>query len=199
MHFCCSCALTSLHAFRIAPSFVLPTSLWVHRGPAYAANTVDTLFWIFAGYCCCGKLLACCCLFSSRRRHCAHSIAARIATRGSQHATLACLQEAIEIHPGQLYFWVSGRGESSRVSASSGLVLHVDNELTYEAFANDFGPLHLGCTHRFCRKLSFLLKVRSCHRVRDRCPLHFLDTRVPANWGGTAGVVCRKVPSNPSP
>ena len=69
------------------------------------------------------------------------------------------MQEAIEIQPNHLYFWVTRRGESGRVASSSGLVLHIDNELKYEPFANDFGPLHLGCTYRFCRKLSFLLKV----------------------------------------
>ena len=73
--------------------------------------------------------------------------------------TMDSVQDAIEIHPNHLYFWVTRRGESGRVASAWGLLLHIDNELKYEPFANDFGLLHLGCTYRFCKKLSFLLKV----------------------------------------
>ena len=73
--------------------------------------------------------------------------------------TMDSVQDAIELHPNHLYFWVPRRGDSGHVASASGLLLHIDNELKYEPFANDFGPLHLGCTYRFCKKLSFLLKV----------------------------------------
>lgn len=115
------------------------------------------------------------------------------------------VQEAIEIHPDLLYFWVTRRGESGRVASSSSLVLHIDNELKYEPFANDFGPLHLGSTYRFCRKLSFLLKVCDMPLLRApnvSGPLFMVVcsfcAQIRCSLQASNRQLCRKVPGNQS-
>lgn len=84
------------------------------------------------------------------------------------------MQEAIEVLKGQLYFWVARSSDAVRAAASVGLVLQIDSELTYEPFASDFGPLHLGCTYRFCNKLNSLLRVRISRVLACVCTICFL-------------------------
>lgn len=89
-----------------------------------------------------------------------------------------CMQEAIEVLKGQLYFWVARSSDAVRAAASVGLVLQIDSELTYEPFASDFGPLHLGCTYRFCNKLKCLLRVRLASSAVLLCSPTFVSVKL---------------------
>jgi cell division cycle 14 len=61
---------------------------------------------------------------------------------------------ALEVIPGQLY-WISDKHPpKSHVSA---FFFCIDNDLVYEPFFADFGPLDLAKTHRFCLELEKLL------------------------------------------
>ncbi|GMH39216.1 hypothetical protein BSKO_07114 [Bryopsis sp. KO-2023] len=66
-----------------------------------------------------------------------------------------------EIIPDQLYFVYLRRLEQARTSriAAANICFSIDNELIYEPFCADFGPLNLGQTYRFCHKLRQLLQI----------------------------------------
>ncbi|GLC37545.1 hypothetical protein PLESTM_000600700 [Pleodorina starrii] len=67
---------------------------------------------------------------------------------------------AIEIIPGLYYFLTVKRADSLRYSpiAQSNICYCIDDELLYEPFFADFGPLNLGRTYRFCQKTKQLLQ-----------------------------------------
>jgi hypothetical protein len=54
-------------------------------------------------------------------------------------------------------YWISGSRPPS--SESKAYYFSVDNELTYEPFHKDFGPLNLAKTHKYVRELVRLLSV----------------------------------------
>eukprot|EP00798_Chlamydomonas_sp_ICE-L_P031191 gene31191-6336_t len=64
-----------------------------------------------------------------------------------------------EIIPGRLFFACVKRPEcvSSSQVASGHLMFEIDNELVYEPFFADFGPLNMGKTYRFCQKVTAML------------------------------------------
>eukprot|EP00249_Psilotum_nudum_P021677 c28198_g1_i2 orf=1171-2874(-) len=74
-----------------------------------------------------------------------------------------CIREIIS---GKLYFAVLHKPEDLKASWLPGpaICFSIDDELVYEPFYADFGPLNLACTYRFCWKLNGLLKEGETHR-----------------------------------
>eukprot|EP00877_Chromochloris_zofingiensis_P013433 jgi/Chrzof1/8343/Cz03g06260.t1 len=68
--------------------------------------------------------------------------------------------EALEIISGRYYFVVTRRPDSIHRSsiAANNICYCIDNELVYEPFYADFGPLNLGKTYRFCELTRRLLQ-----------------------------------------
>ena len=66
---------------------------------------------------------------------------------------------SVEIVPNALYACALRRFESVRLSptARQNIVFCIDDELVYEPFFADFGPLNLGQTYRYCARLDALL------------------------------------------
>lgn len=64
------------------------------------------------------------------------------------------LSDAIEIVADRVY-WVTLHEQPKNTSKS--YYFSIDNELVYEPFFADFGPLNLACTARFCRLLANML------------------------------------------
>lgn len=56
----------------------------------------------------------------------------------------------VEVIPGKLY-WTSTSELPKDTTTTH--YFNIDNELVYEPFFNDFGPLNLGKTYRYCRLL----------------------------------------------
>eukprot|EP00899_Mesostigma_viride_P011663 jgi/Mesvir1/20498/Mv12384-RA.1 len=75
-------------------------------------------------------------------------------------AALDPLTDASEVTPGRLYFIPIKRIASLRHSplARAGHCFCVDEELVYQPFFADFGPLNLGQTYRYCELLRHILK-----------------------------------------
>jgi cell division cycle 14 len=65
------------------------------------------------------------------------------------------MTSAVEIIPGKLY-WVSDKTPPKNQPSS--YYFCIDNELVYQPFCSDFGPLNLGMTYKFCIELERLLK-----------------------------------------
>jgi cell division cycle 14 len=61
---------------------------------------------------------------------------------------------AIEIIANRLY-WISDRNPPK--SRSHAFYFCIDNDLVYEPFFADFGPLDLGKVHLFCKELEKLM------------------------------------------
>jgi len=60
----------------------------------------------------------------------------------------------IEIIPGRLY-WISDKTPPK--SKSQAFYFCIDNDLVYEPYNADFGPLDLGKVHLFCKELQKLV------------------------------------------
>ncbi|PNH11604.1 Ankyrin repeat domain-containing protein [Tetrabaena socialis] len=73
--------------------------------------------------------------------------------------------QAAEIIPGHFYFINVRRPDSPRYSAiaQANICYTIDDELLYEPFFADFGPLNLGRTNRFCQKTKQLLQEAEKH------------------------------------
>lgn len=56
-----------------------------------------------------------------------------------------------------LYFATVKHGKELKNTAEAHYFC-IDNELIYENYYNDFGPLNLGCVYRYCRILNEKLK-----------------------------------------
>mmetsp|Transcript_4965 Transcript_4965/g.10684 ORF Transcript_4965/g.10684 Transcript_4965/m.10684 type:complete len:710 (+) Transcript_4965:238-2367(+) len=84
--------------------------------------------------------------------------------------------QAAEIIQGRFYFACVKRPDSLRTShiAATNICYCIDDELLYEPFFADFGPLNLGKTYRFCRKTQELLQEaeRSKKRLYYYCGPH---------------------------
>lgn len=78
---------------------------------------------------------------------------------------------AIEVIKGKLYWYSSDKPPSSQ---SSAYFFNVDNELVYEPFNKDFGPLNLAKTHKYMRELVRLL---SDPKYSDSKIFHYTSTR----------------------
>ncbi|OMJ92323.1 hypothetical protein SteCoe_4987 [Stentor coeruleus] len=65
------------------------------------------------------------------------------------------MTSAVEIIPGKLY-WISDKTPPKNQVNS--YYFCIDNELVYQPFCSDFGPLNLGMTYKFCVELERLLK-----------------------------------------
>ena len=63
-----------------------------------------------------------------------------------------------EIIPGRLY-WISDKNPPR--NQASCYYFCIDNELVYQPFCSDFGPLNLGMTYKFCVELEKLIKNSS--------------------------------------
>jgi cell division cycle 14 len=66
--------------------------------------------------------------------------------------------QSIEIIPNRLY-WISDRNPPK--SRSHAFYFCIDNDLVYEPFFADFGPLDLGKVHLFCKELEKLMSDAS--------------------------------------
>lgn len=67
----------------------------------------------------------------------------------------------IEIVPNRLY-WCSVNRQPKKNSASSNTHhFCIDNDLVYEPFCADFGPLNLSCVYKYCKLLKSLLDNKS--------------------------------------
>ena len=77
---------------------------------------------------------------------------------------------AIEIIKDRLY-WISGHKPPQ--SQSSAFFFNIDNDLVYEPFNQDFGPLNLACTHKYIRELVRLL---AHPQYKDVKLFHFCST-----------------------
>lgn len=75
--------------------------------------------------------------------------------------TPGSVQDMIEVLPEQFFFVISRQPSTLRELSQRGVVLHVDNEIVYEPFCADFGPLNAGHTYRFCAKANAALQVRA--------------------------------------
>lgn len=62
--------------------------------------------------------------------------------------------KSIEIIPGRLY-WISDKNPPK--SRTHAFYFCIDNDLVYEPFFADFGPLDLGKVHLFCKELEKLI------------------------------------------
>mmetsp|Transcript_35726 Transcript_35726/g.112807 ORF Transcript_35726/g.112807 Transcript_35726/m.112807 type:complete len:186 (-) Transcript_35726:17-574(-) len=78
------------------------------------------------------------------------------------------LASSIEILPGRFYFGSVRRPELLRHSAiaTANICFSIDNELCYEPFFADFGPLNLGLSYRFCTRLEQYLQEAEAQNVR---------------------------------
>ena len=76
----------------------------------------------------------------------------------------------LEIVPGRLY-WVSVNRQPKKNSTASHFHhFCVDNDLVYEPFCADFGPLNLSCVYKFCKLLKSLLDNKS---LQDKKIVHY--------------------------
>ena len=62
---------------------------------------------------------------------------------------------AIEIIQNKLY-WISDK--SPPKNQTNSYYFCIDNELVYQPFCSDFGPLNIGMTYKFCVELEKLIK-----------------------------------------
>jgi len=62
--------------------------------------------------------------------------------------------QPIEVIPGRL-FWISDKNPPK--SRQHAFYFCIDNDLVYEPFFADFGPLDLGKVHLFCKELEKLM------------------------------------------
>ena len=65
---------------------------------------------------------------------------------------------AIEIIPNKLY-WISDK--SPPKNQNNSYYFCIDNELVYQPFSSDFGPLNIGMAYKFCVELEKLIKNAS--------------------------------------
>jgi cell division cycle 14 len=74
------------------------------------------------------------------------------------------MASAVEIIPNKLY-WISDKTPPKNQPNS--YYFCVDNELVYQPFCSDFGPLNLAMTYKFCVELERLLKnpIYSSHKI----------------------------------
>jgi cell division cycle 14 len=77
---------------------------------------------------------------------------------------------ALEIIPNRLY-WISDKVPPK--SRSHAFYFCIDNDLVYEPFFADFGPLDLGKMHLFCKELEKLL---SDSQYKDFKIYHYCST-----------------------
>jgi cell division cycle 14 len=78
---------------------------------------------------------------------------------------------AIEIIQDRLY-WISG--SKPPMSQASAYFFNIDNDLIYEPFNQDFGPLNLACVHKYIRELVRLL---ADPKYKDVKLFHFSSTK----------------------
>ena len=65
------------------------------------------------------------------------------------------INNSIEIIPNKLY-WISDKIPPRNQENS--YYFSIDNELIYQSFCSDFGPLNIGMTYKFCIELEKLIK-----------------------------------------
>lgn len=94
---------------------------------------------------------------------------------GPQSVLPSSLFNAIEILPQRLY-WLP-TFSTNRPSAMDGHLFNLDNELVYEPFFADFGPLNLGHTYRYCELL--IEKVGAHQYCLARISFFFIVKRPP--------------------
>mmetsp|Transcript_132291 Transcript_132291/g.300645 ORF Transcript_132291/g.300645 Transcript_132291/m.300645 type:complete len:450 (+) Transcript_132291:87-1436(+) len=90
------------------------------------------------------------------------------------------LKDAVAVIPGRLYWLSVPRGRSVGNQASV-FVFSTDRELVYENFNQDFGPLNLGLTYRYCKMLSSHMDA-----VSKSCKIIHCCSSSPADRANTA-------------
>eukprot|EP01066_Platyproteum_vivax_P013597 Platyproteum_vivax@DN6148_c0_g1_i1.p1 len=94
------------------------------------------------------------------------------------------LQSAVEIIVGKLY-WVCLTSGTAPHDTQNTHYFTIDNDLVYENFNEDFGPLNLGLTHKYCAYLNAKLHHAQYDRNRfiqkglKHCDLYFKDGSIP--------------------
>ena len=73
---------------------------------------------------------------------------------GAARRSNADSNQPVEIIPGRLY-WISDQNPPK--SRQHAFYFCIDNDLVYEPFFADFGPLDLGKVHLFCKELEKLM------------------------------------------
>ncbi|OMJ90266.1 hypothetical protein SteCoe_7377 [Stentor coeruleus] len=93
------------------------------------------------------------------------------------------MESLVEILPNRL-FWISDHYPPRNKPKSS--YICIDNELRYEPFHEDFGPLNLGMTYKFCYQLNKLL---SDPKYISFSIYHYCSTN-PAKKANAAYLIC---------
>lgn len=68
----------------------------------------------------------------------------------------------LQIYSDRLYF-ATLRGKYRLKSTNNTHYFSIDDELVYENFNSDFGPLNLAMLYRYCQKLNAKLRVRQIY------------------------------------
>lgn len=95
----------------------------------------------------------------------------------------------VEVLPGRLYWRdLESVGMQSALPEDTDRERHfsVDDELVYEAFSRDFGPLHLGMVKRYCKRLERELKDAAS---MDRLVIHCCSSE-PQKRSNAAFLIC---------
>ena len=69
-------------------------------------------------------------------------------------------------------YWYSNRFNPTLVSGDTDtVIINIDDELRYQGYNKDFGPLNLAQVHRYCKQVSDL--IREGRRVVHHCTTHY--------------------------
>ena len=72
---------------------------------------------------------------------------------------------------GKLY-WYSNRFSPSLAAGDNDtVIINIDEELRYQGYNKDFGPLNLGQVHKYCKQVSD--HIREGKRVVHHCSTHY--------------------------
>jgi len=91
--------------------------------------------------------------------------------------------DAIEVIPDRLY-WVAVHTQPANTAKSH--FFSIDNQLVYEPFFADFGPLNLAMTYRYCKLLEAKLND---HTLTDKKIIHYC-THDPKKRANAAYLIC---------
>ena len=99
--------------------------------------------------------------------------------------------EAIEIEKGRLY-WISD-STAPKCKTSKAFYFCIDENLVYEAFFDDFGPLNLAQTHKYCMEVDKIMQNPDFkkHKIYHYTSLDFKKRANAAYLMGAYLVICK--------
>ena len=99
--------------------------------------------------------------------------------------------EAIEIEKGRLY-WISD-STAPKCKTSKAFYFCIDDHLVYEAFFDDFGPLNLAQTHKYCMEVDKIMQNPDFkkHKIYHYTSLDFKKRANAAYLMGAYLVICK--------